>query len=147
MTKLLRSVPGSTLASCSMYSMSGAISRVFNGWPKSRTVPSVGWYRRASSFINVVLPQSFPPPTEVKTVFVEADILGELSHYSCIDYIFNDPRIQACGSTKDEVAEMMLKVGFSKKMMADPVTTLSGGWRMKLALSRAMSVTQRQKST
>ena len=33
---------------------------------------------------------------------------------------------------------MMLKVGFSKKMMADPVTTLSGGWRMKLALSRAM---------
>ena len=38
---------------------------------------------------------------------------------------------------------MMLKVGFSKKMMADPVTTLSGGWRMKLALSRAMCVTQR----
>ena len=33
---------------------------------------------------------------------------------------------------------MMEKVGFSKKMMTDPVTTLSGGWRMKLALSRAM---------
>jgi len=33
---------------------------------------------------------------------------------------------------------MMEKVGFSKKMMNDPVTTLSGGWRMKLALSRAM---------
>ena len=47
-------------------------------------------------------------------------------------------RIQACGSTKDEVAKMMEKVGFSKKMMTDPVTTLSGGWRMKLALSRAM---------
>ncbi len=47
-------------------------------------------------------------------------------------------RIQACGSTKDDVSQMMLKVGFSKKMMTDPVTTLSGGWRMKLALSRAM---------
>ena len=46
--------------------------------------------------------------------------------------------IQACGSTKDEVAKMMEKVGFSKKMMTDPVTTLSGGWRMKFALSRAM---------
>ena len=33
---------------------------------------------------------------------------------------------------------MMGKVGFSQKMMGDPVTTLSGGWRMKLALSRAM---------
>ena len=82
--------------------------------------------------------EGFPPADEVKTVFVEADILGELSHYACIDYIFNDPRIQACGSTKDDVSQMMLKVGFSKKMMTDPVTTLSGGWRMKLALSRAM---------
>merc|ERR1712176_270603 len=68
--------------------------------------------------------EGFPPADEVKTVFVEADILGELSHYACIDYIFNDPRIQACGSTKDEVAEMMLKVGFSKKMMAEPTNHL-----------------------
>jgi elongation factor 3 len=82
--------------------------------------------------------EGFPPADEVKTVFVEADIMGELSHLACIDYIFQDPRIQACGSTKEEVAAMMLKVGFSKKMMSDPVTTLSGGWRMKLALSRAM---------
>ena len=50
------------------------------------------------------------------------------------------PRIQACGSSKDEVAAMMLKVGFSKKMMNDPVTTLSGGWRMTLALARAKYV-------
>ena len=35
--------------------------------------------------------EGFPPADEVKTVFVEADILGELSHYACIDYIFNDP--------------------------------------------------------
>ena len=34
--------------------------------------------------------EGFPPADEVKTVFVEADILGELSHYACIDYIFND---------------------------------------------------------
>ena len=39
--------------------------------------------------------EGFPPADEVKTVFVEADILGELSHYACIDYIFNDP--SACG--------------------------------------------------
>jgi hypothetical protein len=83
--------------------------------------------------------EGFPPADEVKTVFVEADILGELSHYACIDYIFNDPRIQACGSTKDEVAAMMGKVGFSKKMMGDPVTTLSGGWRV----SRRLDVLRR----
>eukprot|EP00629_Pelagomonadales_sp_RCC1024_P000223 CAMPEP_0119272810 /NCGR_PEP_ID=MMETSP1329-20130426/9090_1 /TAXON_ID=114041 /ORGANISM="Genus nov. species nov., Strain RCC1024" /LENGTH=1025 /DNA_ID=CAMNT_0007272919 /DNA_START=80 /DNA_END=3157 /DNA_ORIENTATION=- len=82
--------------------------------------------------------EGFPPADEVRTVFVEADIMGELSHYSCIDYIFNDPRIQACGISRDAVGEMMMKVGFSKKNLGDPVTTLSGGWRMKLAMSRAM---------
>ena len=35
----------------------------------------------------------FPDPSEVRTVFVEADILGELSHLSCIDYILQDPRL------------------------------------------------------
>ena len=38
----------------------------------------------------------FPPPTELRTVFVEADILGELSHLSCTDYVLADPRIQVC---------------------------------------------------
>mmetsp|Transcript_1522 Transcript_1522/g.2030 ORF Transcript_1522/g.2030 Transcript_1522/m.2030 type:complete len:931 (+) Transcript_1522:518-3310(+) len=80
----------------------------------------------------------FPSPDEMRTVFVEADIMGELSHLSCLEYIFRDPRIQACGVERDAVAGMMLKVGFSEKMLGDAVTTLSGGWRMKLALSRAM---------
>ncbi|KAJ8608442.1 hypothetical protein CTAYLR_009594 [Chrysophaeum taylorii] len=82
--------------------------------------------------------ENFPGPDQVRTVFVEADILGELSHLACLDYIFNDARIQACGVPRDDVAAMMLRVGFSEKMLTDPVTTLSGGWRMKLALSRAM---------
>jgi len=30
------------------------------------------------------------------------------------------------------------QVGFSEKMINEPVTFLSGGWRMKLALARAM---------
>jgi len=82
--------------------------------------------------------EGFPSPDEVRTVFVEADILGELSHLACLEYIFRDPRIQACGIDRPAISAMMLKVGFSEKMLSDPVTTLSGGWRMKLALSRAM---------
>ncbi|KAJ1451546.1 P-loop containing nucleoside triphosphate hydrolase protein [Pelagophyceae sp. CCMP2097] len=82
--------------------------------------------------------EGFPPADEVRTVFVEADILGELSHLPCLDYIFNDARIQACKVDRDAVAAMMLRVGFTKKMLNDSVTTLSGGWRMKLAMSRAM---------
>jgi elongation factor 3 len=80
----------------------------------------------------------FPPSSILKTVFVEADILGELSHLSCLDYIYADKSIQKVAIPRDEIRKVMLDIGFTEKMCDDPVTTLSGGWRMKLALSRAM---------
>tara|TARA_B100001250_G_scaffold413621_1_gene448364 strand:- start:559 stop:3645 length:3087 start_codon:yes stop_codon:yes gene_type:complete len=82
--------------------------------------------------------EGFPPGSELRTVFVEADILGELSDLSCIDYIFADERIKNAKIPKDDIENMLHTVGFSKKMVSEPVTFLSGGWRMKLALARAM---------
>ncbi|RYZ13579.1 MAG: ABC-F family ATP-binding cassette domain-containing protein, partial [Myxococcaceae bacterium] len=83
--------------------------------------------------------EGFPDPSLVRTVFVEADILGELSHLSCVDYILSDPRLAGC--SKEEVLAVMATVGFTEDGKAKPhhpVSTLSGGWRMKLALARAM---------
>jgi elongation factor 3 len=83
--------------------------------------------------------EGFPDPSEVKTVFVEADILGELSHLSCVDYIMADERLAHCN--KDEVLATMATVGFTEDGKAKPhhpVSSLSGGWRMKLAMARAM---------
>jgi elongation factor 3 len=82
--------------------------------------------------------EGFPPGSECRTVFVEADILGELSDLACIDYIFADARIKAANIPRDEIKNMLSTVGFSEKMIGEPVTYLSGGWRMKLALARAM---------
>lgn len=82
--------------------------------------------------------EGFPPATELRTVFVEADIQGEMSHLPCIEYIFADPRIRNCGCDREEISKVMASVGFTEKMQNDMVTTLSGGWRMKLALARAM---------
>jgi elongation factor 3 len=83
--------------------------------------------------------EGFPDPSTVRTVFVEADIMGELSHLSCVDYIMQDPRL--AGNSRDEVLAVMASVGFTENGKAKPfhgVSTLSGGWRMKLALARAM---------
>jgi len=77
-------------------------------------------------------------PTDQKYVCVEADIQGEMSHLCCLDYVFADEAIKAAGIDRAKVQETMLGVGFSDKMCNDPVTSLSGGWRMKLALARAM---------
>lgn len=78
----------------------------------------------------------FPPETELRTVLVEADIQGEMSHLACLDYVLSDERIKHCD--RDHVAEIMSSVGFTNKMLTEPITSLSGGWRMKLALARAM---------
>lgn len=85
--------------------------------------------------------EGFPDVTQVRTVFVEADIQGEQSHLSCVDYVAADPKIQAMGVDKEKIREVLATVGFTPDGKAKPdhaVSTLSGGWRMKLALARAM---------
>ena len=82
----------------------------------------------------------FPPASELRTVFVEADIIGELSDLPCVDYILADPRIKKAGITEEVVERMLISVGFGEMQNGarNLVTFLSGGWRMKLALARAM---------
>lgn len=87
----------------------------------------------------------FPDPEDVRTVFVEADIQGELSHLNCVDYVLEYPKIRECGATPEMVREVLKQVGFTEGKAAgaggdcdDPISSLSGGWRMKLALARAM---------
>ncbi|KAA8498338.1 Elongation factor 3B [Porphyridium purpureum] len=80
----------------------------------------------------------FPPADEVRTVFVEADILGELSHLAVVDYIYADPKIQAVNIPREEITNVLSSVGFTPTMLKGAVSHLSGGWRMKLALGRAM---------
>ena len=83
--------------------------------------------------------EGFPDASTVSIVFVVADILGELSHLSCIDYIMQDERMSAL--SRKEVTATLNSVGFTatgKAKPDEPVSSLSGGWRMKLALARAM---------
>ncbi|CAM9995474.1 unnamed protein product [Ectocarpus sp. 6 AP-2014] len=85
--------------------------------------------------------EGFPDPSEVRTVFVEADIQGEQSHLSCVDYVMADEKIQRIGIDRAQVTEVLATVGFTDDGKAKPnhaVSTLSGGWRMKLAMARAM---------
>merc|ERR1711935_136643 len=87
----------------------------------------------------------FPDESEVKTVFVEADIQGELSHLNCVNYVLEFAPIKAMGATEEQVRKVLKSVGFSEGKAAgaggdcdDPISAPSGGWRMKLALARAM---------
>jgi elongation factor 3 len=80
--------------------------------------------------------EGFPPPEILKTVYVEHDIQGELADLNVVEYVLADPKL--ANEPREVVVRTLTSVGFTDAMQAAGVTSLSGGWKMKLALSRAM---------
>jgi len=83
----------------------------------------------------------FPSAEECRTVFVATDIKTALADLTVLEYMYNDPLLVDCGVSKEDMEKTLNSVGFRKGSPANTtqaVGTLSGGWRMKLALSRAM---------
>lgn len=55
---------------------------------------------------------------------------------SIIDYTCNVEELK--GVSRQKVAATLADVGFTVEGQAAPIASLSGGWKMKLALARAM---------
>lgn len=82
--------------------------------------------------------EGFPPQDQVRTCFVEHN-QGEDADMSITDYVSKDPLIAATGS--EHISKVLLEFGFTdgpEGRQSQPVGSLSGGWKMKLALARAM---------
>ena len=79
--------------------------------------------------------EGFPSPDEVRTFYVEHDIDGSEEDTSVLEFIVSDKRLQA---TREEMIESLAAVGFTDERQGQPIGSLSGGWKMKLALARAM---------
>jgi len=79
--------------------------------------------------------EGFPSPDEVRTFYVEHDIDGSEEDTSVLQFILTDKRILA---DEAEIIETLASVGFSDERQEQAIGSLSGGWKMKLALARAM---------
>merc|ERR1719217_1824959 len=77
-------------------------------------------------------------PKEIRSVYVECDVSATDADKICWEFIHADPMIQQLGKTKEQVIDMMRSCTFTDTLIFGPVGSLSGGWRMRLALSRAM---------
>ena len=77
-------------------------------------------------------------PEDLKSVYVEHDIQGNNDDTSVLQYVAKDNKIIEMGISNDDISRGLSNVGFDDNMIHGPVTALSGGWRMKLALTRAM---------
>lgn len=80
--------------------------------------------------------EGFPSPDELRTVFVEHNLQAEEADLPVITFILNDEKIK--GLDQKEVISMLESVGFDEEKRNQAVGSLSGGWKMKLELARAM---------
>eukprot|EP00667_Euglena_gracilis_P001887 EG_transcript_1888 len=81
--------------------------------------------------------EGFPPQDVLTSVYLESDIPAELADYNVIEFVRLDPHLKDKDMDK-EIIPMLKSVDFTDQMLNGPVYQLSGGWRMKLALSRAI---------
>lgn len=82
--------------------------------------------------------EGFPSPDEVRTCFVEHN-QGEDADLSILEYCCKDPKLAPEG--RERISAVLEEVGFTsgpEGRQSHKVGSLSGGWKMKLALARAM---------
>jgi elongation factor 3 len=88
--------------------------------------------------INNEQVEGFPKQNEVKTVYVEHDLDSSDTELTVVDWTMMKLRSANIDQPQKEVEVKLLEFGFSDEMMNSPITSLSGGWKMKLALARAV---------
>ncbi|GAA5976987.1 hypothetical protein JCM11641_002216 [Rhodosporidiobolus odoratus] len=79
--------------------------------------------------------EGFPSPDEVRTFYVEHDVDGDETENSIISFVLKDSRIL---KSEAECRDVLEQVGFTRERQEAAIGSLSGGWKMKLALARAI---------
>lgn len=74
--------------------------------------------------------EGFPSKDVVRTAVVEHDLDGSLDTATIVDYL-----VQSLQISQEKAFEQLKDVGFTENV---PIASLSGGWKMKLALSKAI---------
>ena len=77
-------------------------------------------------------------PETLTTFYVEHDIDGAEDDSTCIGFLNNDKHIKARGATAEDVQRVLGECGFDEARQQAQVAALSGGWKMRLALARAI---------
>jgi elongation factor 3 len=88
--------------------------------------------------INNEQVEGFPKQNEVKTVYVEHDLDSADTEQTVLAWTLK--KLESVGIVKpeEEVKNTLNEFGFTNDMYNGAITSLSGGWKMKLALARAV---------
>ncbi|RLL93934.1 translational elongation factor EF-1 alpha [Aspergillus turcosus] len=82
--------------------------------------------------------EGFPKKDEVKTVYVEHDLDAADTEQTVIGWTMKKLGEVGIEISQSEVEAKLEEFGFLREQFEGPITSLSGGWKMKLALARAV---------
>lgn len=88
--------------------------------------------------INNEQVEGFPKQSEVKTVYVEHDLDSADTEQTVIEWTMKKLAQVGINKPQKEVEETLVSFGFTQAQIDGVITALSGGWKMKLALARAV---------
>ncbi|EME85946.1 ABC transporter, ABC-F family, GCN-EF3 type [Pseudocercospora fijiensis CIRAD86] len=88
--------------------------------------------------INNEQVEGFPKQSEVKTVYVEHDLDAADTELTTMDWTSMKLKQAGLDLSEDEIRKTLLEFGFVDAQIDGVITALSGGWKMKLALARAV---------
>ena len=88
--------------------------------------------------INNEQVEGFPKKDEVKTVFVEHDLDAADTEQTVIGWTMKKLAEVNITLEKADAEKQLLEFGFLQEQFENAITSLSGGWKMKLALARAV---------
>jgi elongation factor 3 len=73
---------------------------------------------------------------KLRACFVDHDIDGSDANVPTIDFCLQEPVLAPLG--REKIRQKLLEMEFTEELIAKPICNLSGGWKMKLALARAV---------
>jgi elongation factor 3 len=88
--------------------------------------------------INNEQVEGFPKQNEVKTVYVEHDLDSADTEMTVIGWTVQKLRNVGIQDEQADIEKTLAEFGFTSEQINGPITALSGGWKMKLALARAV---------
>lgn len=80
--------------------------------------------------------EGFPSADVLKTVFVEHNLQASDAEKAVLEFVTSDPAFAT--TERNTIIDTLASVGFDAAKQAMSVAALSGGWKMKLELARAM---------
>ncbi|KAJ1458599.1 P-loop containing nucleoside triphosphate hydrolase protein [Pelagophyceae sp. CCMP2097] len=73
---------------------------------------------------------------KLRACFVDHDIDGSDAATPTLDFCLQEPILAPLG--RDKIFQKLLEMEFTEELIMKPICNLSGGWKMKLALARAV---------